>query len=175
MGEPTGPIIVVCALDTDGKIRSLEVDADDFLKVAFSAAAQGLVGIHGWIGSAWQKQPMLFGVSGTITRSWNNTSLSAGANNVDDSAVPAGEIWIITNMTSNYSGTIPNSVRPRVVLGGVSAVVDSIVSPSSGTIYVSQGWWVLEEDDFLRMQIVQATAGDAFYATACGFRIDVDQ
>ncbi len=74
MAAPKGFLVVPIGENPDGDLRMLELDANDYLKVVFAAAAQGLVGTHGWLDSAWQKNPLAFGFSGVQRSTWANTN-----------------------------------------------------------------------------------------------------
>ena len=175
MGEPKGFLVVPVGWNPSDKLRSLEVDDADNLKVAFAAAAQGLVGLHGWIGGAWKKAPIPFGISGSVYRFWMNTALAAGNVVVDDTAVPAGEVWVITRIGKRYDGTSPTNFNSAVISGAISATVSEQFAPVSAQWYFDTLNLVLFPGDILRVGIVGATLNDDLYASAAGYRIDIDQ
>jgi hypothetical protein len=131
---------------------------------------------YGYVGGAWQKDPIRLGYSGTVRRSWSNTTLAAGDNNVDDSAVPDGEIWVITNIAARYVGTVSGVIlRPYVVIAAGTGYVltqwDTLVSQ---TYYSWQGKIVLMAGDYLRIGVSSATLNDDVAAIAVGWRVDTD-
>ncbi len=130
---------------------------------------------YGYVNGAWQKDPLTIGYSDTVLRSWSNLNLAAGANTVSDSAVPAGEIWIITNIATWYIGTITGVVLTARINSGGSQYVIFRQSPIvSDTIYDRQGYWVLKPGDNLEIRVTNATLNDDAFGTAIGFRVDID-
>lgn len=130
---------------------------------------------HGYISGAWKKNPIQFGYSDTIQRTMSHTNLSAGSGTLADSAVPAGEIWVITTISFTYIGTVTGvRLRPDIVAGGVGCPLLEQEIAMSGKFYGFQGWWVLEEDDYLQLSISNATAGDDVYYFAIGFKVDIN-
>jgi hypothetical protein len=175
MGEPKGFIVVPIGFGPSDDLRSLELDTDDNLKVAFAAAAQGLVGPHGWINGAWQKNPVSFGASAALGRSWSTIALPAGNSFVADSAVPAGEIWVITHQTAWVVSATITRMRFFLNISGVNFETWVQITPGSDVRYDRQGWWVLFPGDFMQLRVESATLNDDASAVAAGFRVDIDQ
>jgi len=175
MAVPQGYLIVPVGFNPSGDMRALELDADDALKVALSEAAKGLVGTHGWIGGAWRKQPMLFGYSGQAQVSWGSDNLETGINDVRSTPVPAGKVWVVTNLTMIYRGTPPSRLVMRAYMSGGSWVIWEVSSPGANYFYDHQGWWVLAEGDKLEIHIEGATAGDRAYGYGLGFAVSINQ
>jgi len=127
---------------------------------------------HGWIGAAWQKDPIRLGYSGTVRNSVSDTALAAGTNTLDSGAVPAGEIWIITNITVKMaSGTI-NWLE--VYMSGTTHSI-FYQAPTTGIPYSRQGYWIMEPGDYMRLLILNATLNDDAYMSLIGHRVDIDQ
>ncbi len=175
MAAPKGFLVVPIGENPDGDLRMLELDADDNLKVALAGAAQGLVGTHGWIAGAWQKDPLRFGYSGTVVLSASDTNLGAGANDVDLTTVPAGELQVITNIVWEYTGTTPTEVEVSLYDGSTAYPLFTVSNPITTEWYDKQGFWVVPPTGFIRCSIVGATAGDDLQLRATGFRVDLDQ
>ena len=55
-------------------------------------------GSWSWDGTKWRKQPMLFGFSDTLADRQFIADTGAGDIDLTSSAVPAGEIWVVTNV-----------------------------------------------------------------------------
>jgi len=177
MGEPKGVIVVPIGFGPSDDLRSLELDSADNLKVAFDAAAQGLVGPHGWISGAWQKNPVLLGYSGPAVPSIVNLSLPAGTSNQDSTPVPAGEVQVISALSVRVVSTsITTLIAIWMALGAtVQVVLVRQVPPVSGTFYLLTGQWVMTEGDFFRCSLVGATLNDDLNFSAAGYRVDLDQ
>jgi hypothetical protein len=175
VGEPKGFLVVPIGFNPSDDLRSLELDADDNLKVAFAAAAQGLVGPHGWISGAWQKNPLLFGYSGQVARAITNLNLPAGQSTQSDSAVPAGEIWVLTHLTVNIVSAVMTNVQVRGTLGGVSTVLFEQLAPVTTKWYDRQGSWIFASGDVLQVIVFGAALNDDVVCRANGYRVDIDQ
>lgn len=155
--------------------RVIKVDSSGQIVLATLAGETIGAQSYGWISSAWQKDPLRIGLSGVIRRSANNTNLSAGANNVDDTAVPAGEYWVIDNFSLLYIGTVPTLILWAIVSSAAQYVLSEVQSPTASHWYGLQGRWVLGPGDQLRARVIGATLGDDLYLNAVGFRVDIDQ
>ena len=197
MPEPKGFLVVPVGFRADGTLRALELTDSDELKVALATATGSdlltelqakletadleLVskilsnGPHGWISGVWQRNPLSFGFSGQVERLWTDTNLSAGANTVDDSAVPAGEIWIITQLSIMYDGTAPDDIQFAIRTVAQQIELFEVKDPVPSIFYDRQGWWILVQGDKLRLSCSGATAGNDLLGRAMGFRVDIDQ
>ena len=131
---------------------------------------------HGWIDGAWQKDPLSLGYSDIVARVVVEQNLSAGFNLLNDSAVPAGEIWVLTNISVLYIGTVAN-VQCTVLLNinGSYYQIWDFVPPASNRVGDRQGFWILHPGDYLAIEILNATAGDDLGLRGIGFRVDIDQ
>lgn len=171
MADPKGNLVTPVGHRSDGSIHALELDNSDRLKVILD----GITGIYGWISNAWRKAPLPFGVSGSVARAWQNLAVPAGPSNQDDSAVPAGEVWVITNTTLQNDNGAAAGIRFQIVSGAVSATLFQINTPAASVVYDRQGWWVLMPGDLLRLAVSGGVLNSDVYGAAYGFRIDIDQ
>lgn len=197
MGDPIGKIVVILGVRADGSLHTLELTDDDILKVALTTATGSdllteleakletadlelvskiqSVGPHGWIGSALQKQPMLLGYSDVIRNATNDTNLSAGIVSHASGAVPAGEIWIVTNIAYSYEGTIPGKIRVSILSSTVRYVIAMDRQLETAVFVSHQGYWVMDEGEQIDLRMYDATAGDNIYLDLIAIRVDVDQ
>lgn len=128
---------------------------------------------HGFINGEWQKQPIVFGITDELAGKVVNTSLNAGNNNIDGDVIPAGEIWVITNLAMIYIGTVAN-VEIYARLGGTpDSIFWGVKPPVSGVTYDRQGQWIAMEGNKLRMQVLGATLNDDAYFYYSGYKIGV--
>lgn len=132
---------------------------------------------YGLIAGGWYKDPIRLGFSDVIRDSVQNTSLTGGAENLEGNAVPAGEIWVLTHISFMYNGTLPTDIRIIMVAGGSG---DTMIQYPSSALASNRyqgetGYWILEEGDYIRMRMLNATASDAAYLNAWGFKVDIDQ
>jgi len=175
MAVPQGYLIVPVGFNPSGDMRALELDADDALKVALSEAAKGLVGMHGWIGGAWQKQPIIFGYSGLGGGTLEDASASTTGFSLFSDYVPDGEVWqvfaaSVRNCTSG--GAVCNLSAPPTG-PGVLMVFDMSAANRWYTydgpmVYVGPG-------QQLRFAFEGVTVGDRILARFSYVRLDIDQ
>lgn len=170
-GVTSTGLMVPILVDTVGKLQ-----VSVFSALPAGTNRIGAVGTEGWISSAWQKNPLRFGFSGLVSRLISSTTLAAGTNNLDDSAVPAGEFWVITNIAVDYVGTVANvGVRARIVDGVNSPYLFEYNPTVSDHLGDRQGFWIVPSGANLRLTVIGATLNDDAYLWANGFRVDTDQ
>ena len=173
MAAPKGKLVTPVAFDPSGYPLALEVDTDGHLKVVFTSPAKGLVGSHGYVGGAWQKNPILFGYSDRLLININNEALAAGNNALDVDPVPAGWLWVVTNFVIMYAGTSPTCIDVFICNAATYVFLYRQRSPVSWAAYDRQGWWVLKEGDFIRYSVNGATLNDNLYGFANGFKVQL--
>ena len=173
MAAPKGKLVTPVAFEPGGYPLALEVDADGHLKVVFASPAKGLVGSHGYVNGAWHKNPIELGYSGVVAYDLKNTSLAAGSNNLDSPVVPTGWVWIITAISIMYIGTVPTNIGVNINHDTVMPRIFRQLSPASGAIYDRQGYWVLNEGDYLRGYVTGATLNDDLYLGIYGHAINI--
>lgn len=128
---------------------------------------------YGWRYEAWRKDPLRFGFSSFISEVESDTNLSAGSNSLNTSAVPTGEIYVYTNISFRYVGTVPTRIRVSLMVSGTYHNLYDAVAPVSNTLYDRQGWWVVKAGNNLRCAISGATAGDDLFFYVTGFGVDI--
>jgi len=175
MGEPKGFLVVPIGYNPSDALRALELDADDNLKVVFAAAAQGLVGEHGWIGGAWQKNPLQMGYSGQIAERVVEANGTGGSVALNGSAVPAGEIWVVTNIAARDVNTNPAAMLFQFVVGGGGMGVAAQAAPGANVSKGFQGTWILKAGDNVRVTMTGTALNDDLYLWFTGWRVDIDQ
>jgi hypothetical protein len=131
--------------------------------------------LHGLIDNEWQKSPLPFGASDTVGRDVNTSSAPSANYTVSDTPVPAGEVWVITNLSTIILGTAPAILRAWVVLNGVDTVIFGLTPPVVSTYYDRQGWWVMFPGDYLKIEQIAGTIGNAFFLYGTGFLYETDR
>jgi hypothetical protein len=173
MADPKGNLVTPVAFNPSGYPLALEVDANGYLKVATASAGNFLVGTHGYVSGAWQKNPILFGYSAGLYETVSNIDLAAGNNVLVTSIVPAGWIWVATNISIYYYGTSPVFIDVRITHAAQYYFIMRQRLPVSDQFYDRQGWWVLESGDYFSMIIIGATAGDDAIISVTGFKVQI--
>lgn len=183
----TGGAVIVRpeAFFTNAATLHNDADGDLYVRPAdwFSGAATQLLDANGrtiikstgLVGGAQQADPIRFGYSAAIYRTQSNTNIPSATYDLDDSAVPAGEIWVITNIAIGYTGTAPTYIQASIVNSSTGYLLYRLTPPVSQVFYDRQGWFVLGPGDNLRVGCVGGTVGDDLFIRASGFRVDIDQ
>jgi len=175
MGVPRGPIVLICGLDPSSVLRALELDVDDHLYTVLESASKGPVGPHGWVGGAWQKNPLLLGYSGRIAFQAYDPNLSADYSTLYASVVPPGEIHVVTNIAIRYDGATSTMIMCGGLYDGIFVPLLVQSSPVSVTWYPLFSNIILAPGDSLLLTILGATLNDDAYMRHSGYRVDIDQ
>ena len=154
------------------KLRASIVDA-----LVAGTARIGSVGEEGYYNGAWQKSPLLLGYSARVFRTITNLNLAGGTEINNDTAVPAGEIWVITHLVIAVGSTTITGLQARFIDGvsGAAAILVDVPAPANGVWYDRQGYWIMQENDYLAVRTATGTAGDDVFLRGIGFRVDLDQ
>jgi hypothetical protein len=126
-----------------------------------------------WDGTRWRKQPLMFGFSELAGENLENTSLAAGANNLNGAAVGAGELLIVRHLALMYSGTPPTymGVYPVGSPGTPYILFEHTVV--STRWYIEPVFAVLEEGDYLTAFVGGATLNDNLYFRYLGYKTTI--
>lgn len=135
---------------------------------------EAVMGEYGWIGGAWQKQPLLLGYSGDKTQN-ATASASTGTNTLNGDSVPAGEIWIVQAISANEATNAPSSLELQVVVNGIAIPLFTETVFAAGKFSNWSGEVVLSEGDNVRAVYGGSTSGNALSLRYHAVRIDIDQ
>lgn len=131
--------------------------------------------VFGWDGSAWRKLPLVWGYSDTLQERWNDADADAGANSHEFTAVPAGEIWVITNLNAADLDNVVTEINWIFVFGGTNYQITAKLSPAArenvgGMIHI-----VLEEGAVMKVSYIGVTLNDYIYGTIVGYKMKVSE
>lgn len=160
-------------------------DGDDWIKVKVDENGNLYINVqdleviqsrsYGWVGADWQKNPLQIGYSGQIIDDVTDLNADAGFNIVDGNVVPAGEIWVITQI-SIFNLTSATTLHFIALIGSAGTLrVERNSGGAAALLTTVQGYWLLVKDDFLRASFDGCTAGDDLHLQYAGWRIDIDQ
>lgn len=176
MGEPiatVGKLAGVCGHDGDDWEKIL-IDASKRLVVAIASIVAADAQMHGHVGGAWQKQPLIWGYSDVVEERVLDANCSAGTDSVQTTVVPAGEVHVITSLAMYVaSGTCGNLVAYKND-GVASYELVGQTSPTSSQIYDRQGFYVLGPSDSIVVYGFNLTAGDDLCVIVTGYKMDID-
>lgn len=113
-----------------------------------------------------------FALEGVVKEERVNTNLSAGANGLNGTAVPAGKLYVITQVTGMYLGTPPSFLRLLINIGGINLLIHEERSITSGRWYSVSVNLYLSAGDYVAAYVEGATAGDDLTLQYCGYAMD---
>lgn len=172
MADPKGSLSTPCAFDPDGKLRALEVDADDHLIVSLGGGAGVDTQPHGYLDGAWHKQGMPIGFSDWVGEWLVDDNLGAGTVYISGAVVPAWEVWIIVACNARYSGTITNvKLGFAVNHAGDDYYMFNNTSVTSNNHNTHFGQFIMFPGDYMKLQIVSATAGNDCWFSYNGYKL----
>lgn len=133
------------------------------------------IGAHGWIGGAWQRNPLLLGYSARHTELWNETSVGAGYTEAASTAVPAGEIHTVKFISFYQAGGASRDTY-LYAHNGSNYIEMSVNKPLApyGLIVLHTNFEMMEGDT-LRIQCVALANTKVLYGRLWGTRVDIDQ
>ena len=124
---------------------------------------------YGYVGSAWQKQPINLGFTASLTQIYSNTALAAGSNTLTIYTVPANTVAVIDTVSVSYVGTDSGvKLRIRFRCGGVGANVAEFPYITTTLYYFYHGQMALNANDTVEIYVASATLNDALYAGVAG-------
>jgi len=135
-----------------------------------SIQAQG----YGYDGSAWKKQGMIWAYKDTYNEYVSDLSTVAGTVTLQGTAVPAGEVWVITGLTAvGYSASMN-----QLAVGFISAVgtffADNVLNPINGQLYPVKVDFRLNVGDYVFVNFYNLTATDGIHLYMWGYKMKVD-
>lgn len=144
------------------------------LEVTQDTPGDLLAGIHGYVGGAWQKLPMLWGYSDTISELLEDDNATAGLNTLDTTAVPSGEIHVIHTLYGVNTNNNPTFILMSLVRGGETYFLKRVAGPGAGTSVELAGTIVMEGGDLLRCSIQGCVLNDNIRFAITGYKVDID-
>jgi len=154
--------------------RVCKVDGEGNLVVALKANQEIVARNYGYVGGAWQKNPVPIGYSGDWTEELQDLTAATGTNTLSGTTVPAGEIWLLYMIGAQDSTSAPSRIEVTCSVNGYTVPYIDDGSP------VMAGWSfdyrqiMLSEDDFLRVVFYGCTLNDDLYVRYHALRIDID-
>lgn len=130
--------------------------------------------LHGYISSAWQKLPMLWGFSDRVAETVSETNTSAGTNIIYSTEVPSGEVHVIQSVTAISATASSTLIRIATTDDTNFGFVLDEQSPSDNIPCIWTGEIVLKAGDKIRGTFVGCTAAKAIYMYVWGYKLDVD-
>ncbi len=175
-GRDAGSVVVPILIETDGTVHVL---GSVTLGAELPAGTQEIGSIqareYGRYAGAWQKNPLMFGYSGHLGQVVQNLALAAGQNFLDLATPPAGRLYVYTNFSIKYTGTVAGvSLGLQLIDAVTGTFIDYVTPPASGIWYITQGMWPVLNPHVIRLNIQGATLNDDGEIRASGYYMDLN-
>ncbi len=97
---------------------------------------------------------------------------SAGPNDKDLTAVPAGEVWVISSIWGK-NDTRTCQIRIKLLLAGFAHWLAVATTSAAGVPLVQLGNFILKEGDYVRITFFDNQLNDTLIWGACGYKMKV--
>ena len=152
---------------------STESGTDIPLLVDDSGRAE--VGVHGWIGGVWRKNPLAFGYSSDYTFQDLYTVVNEGNVARESDAVPAGKIWIVQAASAVNGTRAITRIRIYLSVNGVWLALAVDRTPAQGSDLVWSGQVVLSEGDRVKYYYEGCSADDEVVSRCHAVVVNINQ
>jgi hypothetical protein len=133
------------------------------------------VAAWGYYDGAFHRENLRLGFADNLGKYYVNAALGAGFNAINSDTVPAGYVWIVTQVAIRYTGTSPTNIFVVARPQGQDIVVASFQSPTSNVWYYERAEVYLKEDEYLSGRVSGATGGDKLEYEFGGYVTDVNK
>ena len=129
--------------------------------------------MYRWDGSAWKRQNNIFSYYAQYSQRVSTTSAVVGTNTLNCTALAAGYIRVITNISAWNS--ITNNTRTWLhgFISSVERCMKNQASPGINGVVSWQGKLVLKAGDYVRAIYEGCVAGDDLYLDVVGYDMEV--
>lgn len=158
-GQTAGDEVIVVRVDDDGHLQV------DTLSIAAGSNLIGRVDAR--------DGDKIWSFGGIVEEEVENTDLDDGNNFITGSIIPSGEIWVIARcsfLTDSASAT-----RIQMYASGVAVaqyLFDEMYN-NDGLWRVAKGPIYMQENDYFRARIFNATAGDEGLLRYSGYKMQI--
>jgi len=176
MGEPiatVGDLAGICGHDGTNWEKIL-IDASKRLVVAVASAIASDVQLHGYYDGSWQKNPLVWGFSGTVGEFVQDTNLDAGTNSIYGTEVPGGEAWVVSVTLGRMVSTTISDLFLGAEIAGADVWVRALYAPTSTYWYIGADILYLGPGDRMEARVHDATGGDVLQLRYGGYKMKLD-
>ncbi len=165
-GLVSGSTYVPLLLDASGRVTLAVQDAGATKRPVLCDGS-------GRVYMAIKGDDKIFSMEDQYTEAVSNTNLAAGTNLLNSTTVPAGKVYVITNISIRYDGTVAGvALSVYSYKGATFANVFSINTVVSIQYYDRQVNIPLVAGGFIRLIVTGATAGNDAYLDVTGYIMD---
>ncbi len=114
-----------------------------------------------------------FGYYDTVLLTSNTTSTGTTNTDVNLSAVPAGEVWVITHISSYHNDTTDRAIQHFIVR---NSTIYELLMPAAFPQYLTydkQGFYVLKQGDYIRVRGKSVASGKQVWGIINGYGMKI--
>jgi hypothetical protein len=168
-----GAIIRRVVVDSQGRQVIVGTGTSGAVTVAQSDANQFHAGDHGYDGSTWHKQGLIWSYADILRLRIDGTADSSGTFSLSPGAVPAGEVWRVT-----YVGVRNNTAGRGVAVGIITPPTIEFTRFTITTIWVAVyiicDFTLKPGDSIILNPFSGFNAGDVVQLYVCGYKMRVN-
>lgn len=124
-------------------------------------------------GTVWRPQNQLLSYRDTVNISVTIADATAGTNTLLSTAVPAGEVHVITAVIAWNDTSASTLARLKKDVAGGNYWIDVVIAPARYYPLKFQGTLVMKEADKLGATIYGCTLHDVLYMTGVGYKFKI--
>lgn len=129
--------------------------------------------IHSYDDSGWVKNPIVWGYTDTWRERKFTLNATVGDHTLIHSTVPAGEVWVLENISVFNVTTAINYIRIYIAPVTNSYIFKQFNSPVANTPDSYTGRFTLKEGDKIRVLFNGCVANDDIYSDVVGYKMKV--
>jgi len=171
--EAKGIIYVPVWVD-DGVVKALVLDSGALPVTESDPLTAIQAQAYGYIGSAWQKQGMIWSYADSYIDRQIAANVAAGDVYLSFTIVPEGEVWVITSFTTYSEQGNTTLLYMSFFTATTDYLIKVVNAPEAYVTYSMDGVLILKEGDRLRVRYEDASVGDDFAAFAVGYKMKLD-
>lgn len=131
--------------------------------------------LHGWDGSQARKLPLLWGFSDQYVERANFTSTGAAWTYANGTAVPAGEVWVVSCLRGRHTDAVARDTILIAHAGGQDVQIERNATLAGYALLPFDGQLTLVAGDYIRVAVASLAIGAAVDGYFFGYKMLVDQ
>lgn len=159
---------------SDGSLRVFIGGAADDTEVIQGNPDSLKVGTHGYDGSAWKKQGLVWAYNDVLHESWVENDSAAGALFHSFGTVPSGEVWVITHAMAFNMYTNPDYIFWSIYDGSNYHTFRRTAGPGIGVEVNYSGLIPIKEGEKCVVWYGGCVLHDVLEASIWGYKMKVD-
>lgn len=130
-------------------------------------------GVWGWNGSAWRKLPQLWGYSDIYHEIVLKENADAGQNYLKSTAVPTGEVRVISSISTRDRDHAPGNTMIQLVYDTTILLLAQNVALEASVLLEWKGQLIVAEGDAIQVYMASCTALDNLYLYITGYKMTI--